>query len=436
VAIVFLVTTTLLGWKLWPSSNPCDYFQFWLVGKAVSELPVDDVYSSRDRTRMSQYIAGTTTSDRVHAALNTRSALELAGTPFLYSVFSVLSTGRFESDYRFFTLLSWLALFGGISWLAFALRFPPWLFSVYVFLLLVFFQPLHRELAVANVNRLQVGALVFVILLLSRESQRAHFLGAMLLGLLVVFKPNTMFVAAFLALASIAYLARRRAGLLLGGLALGVGVALALPALLFGARCSWSQWIASAPSMMLIDPYLRGGFFALLAGTTDVTLLSLWGVVSGGVATAAFAYAIRGTARPGSRAPAERLQLEDLCLVIALGTSTYLLSSSIVHTNYFVLTIPTMIFLLRPKGRMLAMERWIIVSTLLSGFLIGAHPLFDRLLLTRHLDYPFHSLWTFAGVWIQVGNCLLELRSRRRHSPSSAGEGSGRLRGPAAVESV
>ena len=42
------------GIQHWRSSNPYDYYQFWVVGQAVRSMELDNIYSLSDRIKISR----------------------------------------------------------------------------------------------------------------------------------------------------------------------------------------------------------------------------------------------------------------------------------------------------------------------------------------------------------------------------------------------
>ena len=42
------------GIQNWRSSNPYDYYQFWVVGQAIRSMELDNIYSHSDRIKISR----------------------------------------------------------------------------------------------------------------------------------------------------------------------------------------------------------------------------------------------------------------------------------------------------------------------------------------------------------------------------------------------
>ena len=101
--IIGLLFFIIFGIRNWRSSDPYDYYQFWVVGQAISSMKLDNIYSPSDRIKISrefQSRAEHSDSNLFKKGAKTRKILEPGGTPFLYAVFYMASIGSYDFDYE------------------------------------------------------------------------------------------------------------------------------------------------------------------------------------------------------------------------------------------------------------------------------------------------------------------------------------------------
>jgi hypothetical protein len=406
-----LVSAMLIAVACWHASlkfqsdSPLDYYQFWVAGQAATSMEIDTVYSAsdrriinrafRDRARMSgsRIFIGSARSWR---------RLELAGTPFLYSVFYLASSGDFEVDYRNFRLASLSAFAAGIISLGILLKFPLWAVLGFLILSTHLFWPFHTDIRFANVNQIQLGLLVLFLSLLRKNSALLLSLSGFLLGLMLCFKPNLAPVLMLLSLYWVLQRQQRRLSLFWIGIVAAGLVGLLLPAFLFGSKCSWLDWQSHYPSMLYADYYLGGGFLGKLIGTKSIAIYTGFGIFLSSL-LAGFAVWVRQRARAG----AESNAWMDEWTVVFWGMALYFLSGPVLHSHYFVLMLPWVMLSLRPGARPFTpLQRKLVYWFVsIAWFSMAAHPIFRDMGLTAARN---HSLVTFAGVWILFALSIVE----------------------------
>jgi len=270
------------GIQNWRSSNPYDYYQFWVVGQAIRSMELDNIYSLSDRIKISrefQNRAQQSTSDLLKRGAKTRKILEPGGTPFLYAVFYMTSIGSYDFDYKIFRLVSLVCYIGSIVTLCLIFRFPIWSLALVTIFFTLSFWPFQIDLEFGNVGQLQVGCLTLSLLCQKMEGRFYHFIGGIVIGLLVLFKPTLIFCMLLL---GIFWLFKGRTKKLIVEFA-GIGTALTggfvLPRLLFGHTCTWQSWYETYPSILYTNFFMTGGFLGKLLNIKSIHLYGLFGAV-------------------------------------------------------------------------------------------------------------------------------------------------------------
>jgi len=407
------------GIQNWRSSNPYDYYQFWVVGQATRSMELDNIYSLSDRIKIShefQNRAQQSASDLFKRGAKTRKILEPGGTPFLYAVFYLASMGSYDFDYKIFRLVSLFFYIGSIVALAVILKFPIWSLALVIIFFTQSFWPFQIDLEFGNVGQLQVGCLTLFLLCQKMKGRFYHFIGGLIIGLLVLFKPTLIFCILLL---GIFWLFRGRTKKLFVEFA-GIGTALTggfiLPGLLFGHKCTWQSWYETYPSILYTNFFMTGGFLGKLLNLKNILFYGLFGAVLL-LLTAGFLFWVKLVQKnPNFRNIPFLKENSDLWIdeysVIVLGIGIYFLSGPIVHSHYFLLAVPWALLLLRPRHLppFSHYSRYFYWMVFLACIFIAVHPIFKKLNLT---NYPNHSLWSFGGILIFYGVTLLEYYKRR-----------------------
>ena len=344
IGVLFLI---IFGIRNWRSSNPYDYYQFWVVGQAISSMELDNIYSRSDQIKIShefQNRAQQSASDLFKRSAKTRKILEPGGTPFLYSVFYLSSFGSYDFDYKIFRLVSLIIYIGSIITLAVILKFPIWSVALVCIFFTQSFWPFQIDVEFGNVGQLQVGCIILFLLCQKMKGRFYHFIGGLLIGLLVLFKPTLIFCVLLL---SIYWLLEGRARKLIVEFT-GIGIALAvgfvLPGLLFGRACRWQMWYEGYPSILYTNFFLTGGFLGKLLNLKSVSLYGLFGAVLL-LITVLFLFWVKVVQEipDHKEVPFSKRQLDfwiDEYSVVMLGIGIYFLSGPIVHSHYFLLAVP------------------------------------------------------------------------------------------------
>ncbi len=346
-----------------------DYYQFWVMSRAAASAPTSDSLYSVDTSRQIglEYLERARSSPessrfREAAEWNQKTnpdVLDPISTPLYYAAIGAIATGDYDRDYLVYQTIGTLAFVFGLIGLCRVLGYPWPAALLAATLVMLWFGPLHSDVQAANVNRLQLGALVGVLLLLRRNDAAGFTLGGLALAVLVLFKPNLIFVPALLVL-TWAIQGRRRDQMFgAAGMAAGCTLGILFGSWFFGSLGCWPDWL-SVTQKLLGKPYPIENFnvsLATLIYSNTGANVSLW--LTLGIVASYCACVFRGVRRGDS----------DL-LAIGAGCILPLIAVQIAWDHYFLLTLPLLLYFLRPESEML--ERLLAVAALL---LVAQSPL-------------------------------------------------------------
>ena len=366
LAVLVLLLAVIQGFAFGSRFAGIDFYQFWVVGQAVREPGVGDVYSNAEGQRLGQLfleraaaeagppVTGQAPPRRLLAA-SARQVLEAYSTPWLYTLFGALSSGNFDRDQGRFQALSLAAQVAALLLIARLLGFSWTAAAMATVVFTAWFAPTTSEIRVGNVNRLQLGLLALVLLLRARDRRWCRLAAGVALGMAVAFKPNLGYAAVTL-LGGTAVLGRWRTLIdLAAGTAAGMLVAFGLSSWLFGTPRAWLSWLEHVTLLLgAHDRTLAAGNFALSRVLDERFGVSVGGVLSVPLLALALAVAWRARAASGCESDsshASRPLLDELCLdvlLVSLGAAASLLGSPLAWLHYFVLVTPLALWLLRP----------------------------------------------------------------------------------------
>lgn len=402
------VLYTVLTLNTFQSSQPRDFYQFWLGGQAIHRMDIPSVYPQDSRTRITEYfrkLAYSSSSVRWKNSVNYWPRVELAGTPFLYAAFATFSSGDFDKDYQRFRIVSYLFYLGGIFILAGLAGFSPLARIPFLIFFTWFYLPFRSDYGPMNVNELQLGWLSLVLWALSRDWTWRYWLGGIIFGAFFFFKPTFFQIPIFLALVWNFRSAKSRFLQFVAGFVFAGGIAYFYPRFLLGPACAWSDWMPNFPSMAFSFEYLRHSFLYLSFGIRQLLAFKIL-TVALTFLTGAWLFSLRSgpvvSANPITKRyfPEKTLFFFEF-LAVVLGILVFMLSSPLVHRHYFILLIPVALFCLRPDSTWLRRERsrvW--VRRLLAGasiLIVGFH---DHLYEWGFVEDRYYSVWNFYATGI------------------------------------
>lgn len=354
LAIVLACSAVLQAYRLSAPSTGLDFYQFWVVGRAVASSEHRNIYSEQERQRLGLTYLREATQGRSALQLKVameRRVLETTASPFLYTVFGAFSSASYEGNLRLYRMLllgCFAASVLGVSrllghdsttlgWLALGV-------------LGLGSEALASDLRVGNVSSIQLAAIViYAHLRLKLDRRLAYAISGTWLGLVIAFKPNLVILAGVLALDWV--FARDWRRLLREFLAVAVGLLLAIGTSCYVFR-SWSVWFDWIGAMRRIPPANIGiemGNFApqvilgrymdsYVGGALSLVLIVL---IIGG------AYVRRRRLLPGTTLT-QRQAPQQLVWLLAIGNLGSLLVLKLAWLHYFVLAVPGLMMVLTP----------------------------------------------------------------------------------------
>lgn|GEM_PF-1882617 len=356
LALVLALIAGMQALGEFPRQSGVDIYQFWGVprARAVSGESHSPYVDGAGYARTLNALADSSSSLAFRRANERRRVLEPMGTPFLYAAYSAFPRD-FDATLALYTFVLYAAAVGSVFALA-RMRGVKAPYAACAALAVVLtFRPFFFDVAVGNVNSLQLAILTAVTWLALRAAARpAKPLDALYLGILapfVAFKPNTPWIAAAMALQQGTALGSRRlalgllSGAILGAAALAIGIAY------FGDAAVWGEWLRLVRGLdgSGLRLTLDQGNLSIPMWLADHRVLGLgvvgWGLALGALLLAAVAAALVAGAGPASAA-AGRAIAADPWFAMSLGVLLTFLSSPLVWPHYGVLALLPMAWLL------------------------------------------------------------------------------------------
>ena len=195
------------------------------------------------------------------------------------------------------------------------------------------------------------------------------------------------------------------------GMAVGMVLAWASSNLLLSPRGTWEGWFWGFQTVVFRNFYLRNSFLGMFIGADS----TIYHRVLGGLLCLLPLFIV--WKKFGSRdhaAGAATAFLWDFALT-SMGILVYLLSGPLIHGHYFLLTIPTLLFLLRPSPRIDPSTRTTTTHVryffaILGFFLVSWHERVPGAGLARMWQ---HSDWNFYGTVVLYLTLLGDLHAGR-----------------------
>ena len=322
-----------------------DFYQFYSVGREALSRKGENVYSDEFRVRYGRELSGRAAQSpdlRLQAAAQERTQLETYSTPFLYALFGSLSSGNYDRSYSLYQLACLLCMTVAVLVLGRLMGFSLALSILFLAAAVSTFEGYLSDVRVANVNQIQLAVLALLLWRLARAKTKAgDFLSGAILGILILFKPNTLFIAVLLGISRLVNQRREKLAWEAAGALFAAAAAASLSSVAFGSSVCWGDWLRAASSIPASVAPLSLGNFSLSRIAGDWGGLAVSRVLTVGL-TGISAYSIWLGARKG------RSQATQDTPVVAAGCLIYLLSAPLVWLHYFLLAFPALIFILRP----------------------------------------------------------------------------------------
>ena len=361
--LVFLlfIFSIIKVWDYGRSYAGIDFYQFWVIGQVIAQSNPPNIYSDEDRRKIGQEFLQMSYRDsdslRFRLAAENRKVFETYSSPFLYSLFSVFSSGDFDTDYRRYQFFCLACTIFAIMTLCRLLGYSSITAMLFVVMFTVWFEPFLSDMRVGNVNQIQLAFLTLFLWFQSRRASKVRdFLSGVILGFSVMFKLNLIFVLLLLSLSSLINRRFKKITFEYIGIISAVISAFIFSSILFGSMRPWLDWIITMPSapdsiitvnlgnfspaMLIFEQFgFKPSNYLTVALLGIVTVFIWFGRRQGGVEAAEIT---------GTGPHLERPFLESN-LMAGLGCLVYLLSAPLAWLHYFVLIIPIAIYILRPR---------------------------------------------------------------------------------------
>jgi hypothetical protein len=391
LAVVYAIAVT---WRNNERAAGLDFYIYFVAAQLAGRADVDNIYSAEVQERIGEEYyerAQRGKSELRKYDAQRRRRLDNVSSPFLYTTLRWVSRDydRALWQYHIVVLLAFIA---GVLLIARRVEIS-WSLALFLLAgLLHYYRGFEADLRVGNVNSLQL--LAIAVALWSPPA-----VAGALLGMLVCFKPNLLFVLLLLVFARVVTRDTRRLKLeVLGGIG-GVILAVISAAISYGSLHVWTEWVTAANQFWHRLPTRMERNV-----TPALTLFHEYGAWPGYVLAAALmliaAFAIR------------RGKSRDDALIAGVGILIYLLSATVVWLHYMVLAVPVAIALMRWRGTA--------VVAVLSLILIAEEP-FEMLVgkaaapIEAWLIAPALAALFVCAVWKLSGEEL------HRHPTSAPG---------------
>ncbi|MEO8378409.1 MAG: hypothetical protein ABI779_01975 [Acidobacteriota bacterium] len=344
-----------LTWRQNERAAGLDFYIYFVAGQLAGRADVDDIYGADVQERVGEEYferARQSGSELRQYDAQRRRRLDLVSSPFLFTTLRWVS-GNYErallQDHvlvlgAFMAGLLLLCRASGVSWAA----------SLFLLAaLLLWYRGFEADLRVGNVNSLQLAALGAFVWLIGRRSAvgslqdhveksqptdaRPHLGEALpwiLLGALVLFKPNLMFVPLLFAVARVARREFRRLGLELTAGAAGALAAFVIASISYGSPRVWLQWVRAA-----------NAFYHRLPGRMERNVTPALGLFQ--QYGEWISYALAALLLVIVCVVLVRTRSDDAPLLAGLGVLIYLMTANVVWLHYMVLLIPVAAALMR-----------------------------------------------------------------------------------------
>jgi hypothetical protein len=352
LASLLLVHSALFAWQYATRTPMVDFFVFWSVPHSLSIKPATDIYTEQGRRDMGAEMAAeaqapsTPDTQRQATYANMQDSLhdgrvDSRGSPVLYTLIGLMSSGDYETDQKRFAIISGLCLAFSVVMLCRLLRFSAVATILALAFLAVDFAPVVSDIGVGNLNEIQLFAVALFILFAGRSW---HLSAGFAIGMATMLKPTTLIVLALAVIIGLADRDYRRLFRLLIGVCIAAAGSIALSALYFANLKMWFGFVKS------LSDTVGDGSYPLEKGNFGLAKLLFGGTGAGPaiiliVLLAAFSWLVFSTRR---KAAAAEHAVPNAFAAGGVGCALMLLSSPLAWVHYYVLLIPLLLYVIRP----------------------------------------------------------------------------------------
>jgi hypothetical protein len=371
-------------WRQNERAAGLDFYIYYVAGQLAGRTDIENIYGAEVQERVGEEYferAQRGPSELRRYDAQRRRRLDLVSSPFLFSTLRWVS-GDYDRALTQYHVLVLVCFIGGVLLLCRACG-VPWFAALFLLAgLLLWYRGFEADLRVGNVNSIQLAALALIV--------AVPRLRWPLLGALLLFKPNVMFVPLLFA---VARLARREHRQLVRDLlegAAGALVAFVVASISYGSPRVWLQWVRAAndfyhrlparmernvtPALSLFHEYGEWVSYVLAAVLVVIVCVAIF-----------------------------RSKTSDAPLLAGLGVLIYLLSANVVWLHYMVLVIPIAIALLRRPAT---------AAVAVAALLLIAEEPFEW--LTNRAAAPVEAWLIGPALFALFGAAFLLVRSNGR----------------------
>ena len=360
LALLLLVLSLFNHWQCAVTTPTTDFFTFWGVPLVLRSNPVTNIYDAENQRAIASALiekaASPEISQKQKLATDITSRfydrrVDATGSPFLYALVGILSTGDYEKDQRLFIILCFLCFIAAILLLCYLLKYS----LVSAILLLIFFSsfyaPVLSDLQVGNTNQIQLLIISLFILLAAKSKP---LWAGIIIGIGIMLKPNIFLIWLFYNIVMLTDKKYKQQIFLLLGTGAGVFLAALLSVIYFGKPAMWVQFALNLPAIVGVSYPIQNGNVGLPMIIFEFTTMRTAIIIGAGLVIAFTCMIIltRPKTPPGEENAVllENRLLYETIAVAGIGCAVMLLSSNLVWLHYYILLIPLVIYLLRPQA--------------------------------------------------------------------------------------
>jgi hypothetical protein len=350
----------LVSWEVAKAVPAIDFFHYWAVALTVRRGDVENVYSPEGMRDMGSCFARlkddpqTPRKQRIATEFTLRinnGAVDAVATPFLFAVIGFFESGSYERDVLVYMFLCMLCYITAIITLCRMFQVPLHMTVIMLVLLTSWFGPYNSDIRVGNINQLQLALFVLVLWLQKRSFKYHDFISGTILGLAIMFKPNTGLALALIALSWLINRHIKKLVTLCAGMVCGMFIAYMAASFYFGSTACWTQWLGRVPELLQSSRIIEGNIglskiiYSLLAIDLSLFIVIILVGIFTFITWQKAKKRIKSIYPEGAQSP-EQLFIETTAAV-SLGLAFMLLSARLAWFHYYILVIPLAIMQLR-----------------------------------------------------------------------------------------
>lgn len=339
---VLCVLLTGIMWSKASVPRPDDFLHYWTAVRYIKLFGPSNIY-------------GREGEQAVFEAKKDFSPIpdpqvEIVHTPLLYAAVDVLSSGAIDTDARRFHTISLVCYAFAVAvllrWFRYSLNG-----GMMAYILLLHFTPKFMDSLTSNLTGIQLGLLAVALVAVRQRTGWGHFAAGVTLGLLVVLKPNTVFIPFFLFLSRVI---RRQWRCVFSegfGTMAGGAAGLFAGASLFGSVLCWRDWFERMKEYPIETFTIETGNFSLpylVRGITGYEDVMQAVTIAGAVAVSIRIVRLSRSFLLENGGVGQKSANDDSFFdlqIVAAGCFAWLLYMNLVWTFYYTFTVPMIILL-------------------------------------------------------------------------------------------